>query len=86
MVITDGEDYIGITDVKMFDPSSIPRLCYLTVILTDDILEDTEFLNATLTSPVQDSALVIPEPTSAVSILDTSCECWSYTYRAMRCY
>ena len=77
IAITDGEDYAGITDVKMFDPSSIPQLCYLTVIFSDDILENTEFFNMTLTSPVEDSALVIPNPMATVSILDTSCEYWS---------
>lgn len=63
-----------ISEPLMFEPSQGPRVCSIIIILSDDILEETEFLNVMLSSPTQDSALIIADPNTTVAIIDTSCK------------
>lgn len=65
-------DYMEISEPLMFDPSDVPRRCTLTVIISDNFLENAEFFTITLSSPLQDRALNFPDPTTTVTIIDTT--------------
>ena len=67
-------DFMEISEILMFDPSEPPRVCSAVMILSDDILEETETFNITLTSPLQDNSLIFAEPDATIAIIDTSCK------------
>ena len=78
---TGNGDYMEISQPLMFDPSDVPRMCTATIIISDNILESSEFFTITLSSPLQDSALIFPDPTANVTIIDTTCKyCLRCTY------
>lgn len=67
-------DFMEISEILMFDPSEPPRVCSAVMILSDDILEEMETFNITLTSPLQDNSLIFAEPDATIAIIDTSCK------------
>ncbi len=69
-----GEDFTDISEILMFDPTEAPRVCSAVMIFSDDILEEVEVFNVTLSNPVQDNSLIITEPDATVAIIDTSCK------------
>lgn len=69
-----------ISQPLMFDPSDVPRRCTATVIINDNFLENTEFFTVTLNSPLQDSALNFSDPTTTVTIIDTTGMNWLQVY------
>ena len=71
---TGGEDFTDISEVLMFMPTELPRVCSAIMIWSDDILEEMEFFNVTLSNPLQDGSLIFAEPDATVSIIDTSCK------------
>ena len=79
-ILIGGADFFEINEPKMFDPADEPRVCSITIIFPDDILETTEFFHISLTLPFQDAALILSD-TSTVFIADTSCKC---TIRVLR--
>ena len=66
-----GEDFLEINEPKVFDPSDVPRVCYMTIIFSDDLLENTEFFQLSLVNPFQDTPLNVSD-TTTVFITDTS--------------
>lgn len=67
-----GVDFLEVNELLMFEPSVAPRVCSTIVILSDDILEEIEFFNITLSSPLEDNALIFADPDATVTIIDTS--------------
>lgn len=68
-------DFVEISEILMFDPSEPPRVCSAVMILSDDILEEMETFNVTLSNPLQlDTSLIFAEPDATIAIIDTSCK------------
>ena len=63
---------MNISEPLMFEPSLTPRMCSAILIRSDDILEEMEFFNLTLSSPLQDDALIFADRDATVIIIDTS--------------
>ena len=72
--IKGGEDFMDISEPLVFEPSEVPRVCSVIIILSDDILEEMEFFTVTLSSPLHDDALLFTDPNATVTIIDTSCK------------
>ena len=70
----DGEDFVGISEALMFEPSEVPRVCSAIIIFSDDILEEMEFFTVALSNPLEDDALILTDPNATVSIIDTTCK------------
>lgn len=69
-----GDDFMAINEPKMFDPAMVPRVCSMTVILSDDLLENTEFFTFSISNPLQDTGLNLSDSSATVFITDTSCK------------
>lgn len=65
---------MDISEILMFDPTEAPQVCSAIMILSDDILEEVEFFNVTLSNPLQDNSLIFAEPDATVTIIDISCK------------
>ena len=73
-------DYMEISEPLMFDPSDVPRRCTITVIISENFLENAEFFTVSLSSPLQESALNFSDPTTTVTITDTTGMDWLQVY------
>ena len=72
---------MDVSEILMFDPSEAPRVCSAIMITSDDILEEMEFFNVTLSNPLRDNALIFAEPDATVAIIDVSCEYTATTFK-----
>ena len=73
-------DYIEISEPLLLDPTDVPRRCIFTIIISDNFLENAEFFTITLSSPLADSALNFSNPTTTVTIIDTTGMDWLQVY------